>query len=297
MLINLRIHFVGLAMFVPEGSTLMHVLLPAAEDLHAVEGQGGAHGAHGSGNDKDKHFARIMYDKAYTVPDKKQFLRTYVLHDFKKRVLELRDISNPRELDASLPVELPALDQVAKPVPKSIVEGMPGDRLTARVTLDAGALTNYTLGARFRLKELNPAERMTIGTEWTIPNVVPQTDPEGRPFLRLVIRGVKEDDPNEIEEKNVDLFPICGAIHLMVFHTVPSEFPPFGPMFNIKKPRPTESAHHFAAYYKLCEPTTGEGPRPEAAEAALVGVEGDIVTPNGAEVPSMTCPQSQGTLG
>lgn len=333
MSFDLRIHFIGLAMYVPEGNEKMHVLLPSTRHAHGPTPPGGVHGhdrghdhggaatldaagggpeaptgvdeggpgaptgvdeggeepgtARGPGGELDAHFARIVYDTAYEHPGQAQLARKYKFVDLEGRVLDLSGLQAEKDLDEPLPDELASLDGVAEPVPPELVRNAPDHRLAARVTMGAGALTDYTIGAHFTLGNSGPARRMTTRTEWTIRGIQGDFLPEqelagadGRPTLTL---------PR--------LVPIGKTIHLMVFDTVASEFPPGGDFRVVRLP-PDTGTPHFVAYHAVCRPRVGDlVPQAASVPDAVQVEEGSDLVGDGPAVPSMTCVQTQAPLG
>jgi hypothetical protein len=262
MSFDLRIHFLGLAMFVPEGTEKMHVLLPDTTG-------------------HDEHIARIIHDEAYETAGQTQLSRKYNMIKLEGRVLDLTGLTTSPGIDPNLPDELPDMNRVAIPVPATKVTGMPGGGVIGRVTMDAGALTDYGLGAAFRLNSPTVKSRMAVRTEWTVRGI-------NSTSLNASLLGGGTALP--------ELFPIAQTIHLMVFHTVRIEFPPHGSDFDI--PEPGKDAEHFKAYYKIC--TSKDDPVehfPKVAPRIPVQVKGDTVSKDGSESPGMTCVQPKATLG
>lgn len=309
MSFDLRIHFIGLALYVPEGSKAMHVLLPSTDGHVHEPGAAGPdghphHGDPGGTKKVDDHFARIVLDKAYLDPKHTQLAREYMFVDLQGRVLDLSGLPASGFLNPTLTDELPSMDRVAHPVDRALVTAPPDARLAGRVTMDAGALTDYTMGARFRLNGGNPT-RMALATEWTIRGIRSRKPAAEGGELYLPGRTLPSaQDATEIPEddktKLPDLYPVGETIHLMVFHTVASQFPPMGPGFFVRKADAVKDpSHHFLAYYSVCSkrPDVSQaGALPTGADAALVPVEGAIIDPVGTEIPSLACVQARGTL-
>lgn len=286
MSFDLRIHFVGLAVFVPEDDKQMHVLLPAANHQHA----GGTH--------IEKHFARVIFDEAYLDHRKHQLSRKYRHIDIEGRELNLTGVSvADLALDMQLPDELPALDKVAGPVDRAHVSGaLDPDVLSGRVTVDSGALTFCGLGAAFHFTDLIKPQRMPVRTEWTIRGITSRKSATDGGMAFLPEISLVSDT---LPAKSIpELFPIGQTIHLMVFHAISKEYPPKGEDFDIPQPKPEEKAEHFPAYYKLYPAgslTKVIIPEP-AASGIDVEISGDVVDEDEGETPGMTCLQAKAAL-
>jgi hypothetical protein len=328
MSFDLRIQLLGLAMYVPEGETLMHVILPRHGGPALVEGKdsnrGGVVGLehephHGNGaiakpcpeppqtpspvsvqpphqhTDEDRHFPRLMYDIAYEKPNQTRLSRTYRLLDLEGRVLDLSGLPTSEGIEAKLSNELPSMDAVAEPVPRAFVQEMPGSRIAGRVTLQSGALTRCALGAAFHLNDSTKASRMAWDTEWTvrgIPSLV-SDDRGDLPYLQqLLIRGPLEHERSWLPT----LFPIGQTIHLTVFNAIRSAFPPKGETFDIQ--RPNDPAAHFGAYYSICPPKTDNTLIvPSPADPIPIDVLGDQLEPgDDGQLPGVICVQVQAPL-
>lgn len=350
MSFDLRIHFNGLMMWVPEGDGMMHVLLPdtsghshsptPVEDpkgggvhAHQHDGHGGtATVPAGNGNGaaapsakgaapavngaaaaakKDAgaaaatnrissalapvahppHFARIVYDAAYEQPNQKQLSRRYKMVDLTGRVLDLTGIATTHGFCGCLPDELPSLDGVAERVPVELVRELPDHRLAGRVSMDAGVLSTYELGALFNFGGKDQPQRMTFETEWTVRGIASRMSASrgGAEFLP----GPALQGPTPAQEARLpNLFPIADTIHLIVFNTVLSELPPRGTLFDIKAQGRDD---HFGAYFGICKPLRGGIVKPVAATRVNVEVEGAL-PPRGPQIPGAICVQSQGKL-
>lgn len=287
MSFDLRIHFVGLAVFVPEDTNYMHVLLPAANHVHE-----GAEVI-------EKHFARVIFDEAYLDPTKHQLSRKYRHIDIEGRELNLSGVPvADSNLDTRLPDELPALDPVAGPLDPALVSGVLDPHvLTGRVTVDSGAMTFCGLGAAFHFTDLITPQRMPVRTEWTVRGVTSRKSPAdgGMAFLPEIPLVSSTLPAKSIPE----LFPIGQTIHLMVFYAIAKEFPPKGEDFDIPQPGPEERAEHFPAYYDLypgMSTTRHIIPTP-ASSGIDVEVSGEFVDEDGEQTPGMTCLQAKATLG
>jgi hypothetical protein len=267
----------------------MHVLLPATNN-HAHAGHGGI----------EKHFARIIYDEAYEHPDRTQLSRRYKLIDLDGRLLDLTGLAvTEPAIDTHLTDELPLITQVANPVERRHVEGLPDEQVVAgRVTMDSGALSFYSLGASFHLNSPSESQRMAVRTEWTVRGVASRKSAAEGGWPVLPGLDLPSADTTRKVARLPELYPIGQSIHLMVFHAVSQEFPPHGEDFDI--PEPTEDAHHFPAYYTVCRPVVtaaaAEPPIPRHAEVVDVEVDGDLVEEDGVQTPGMTCVQARAEL-
>ncbi|HEU4560473.1 MAG TPA: hypothetical protein VFS20_21665 [Longimicrobium sp.] len=285
MSFDLRIHFVGLAMYVPDGQA-MHVLLPSAKHAHE-----------GGGHHVEEHFSRIVYDSAYEHRESTELSREYVFVDFERRVLDLRGLPVTGGFVPNLPGELPPIERVAaEPVDRAKLTDLPDESLAGRVSMAKGALTDYTLGARFTLNG-GEARRMATETEWTIRGVESR-DENGEPALP---GGLLPGPEGAGEVKLPNLYPIGETIHLMVFDAVAEVFPPGGIRFEIEKPEEPDVADHFVAYYNICRKRDGltrADSLPVPADAKPVLVRGEArVHQTGPQTPSLGCVQTQGSAG
>jgi hypothetical protein len=303
---DLRIHFIGLALYVPEDGKAMHVLLPSTDEhVHAPGAPGGA-GAPAGTPPVEKHFARIVFDKAYVAPDQTQLTREYMLVNLEGRLLDLSGLPASGVLNPTLTDELASMDRVAEPVPRTRVTELPDSTLAGRVTMDAGALTDYEMGALWRLNGGSP-QRMAVGTEWTIRGIRSRKPAAEGGALYLPGRLLPgAQDPTEIPDpltdqrpKLPDLYPVGETIHLMVFHTVASQFPPGGAFDVRKADTAIDKPDHFLAYYAVCPKKSGvtaAGELPVATDPARVPVEGAIVPLAGPQNPSFGCVHMQASL-
>ncbi|MBW3571086.1 MAG: hypothetical protein KY467_08270 [Gemmatimonadetes bacterium] len=285
MSFDLRIRFTGLMMWVPEGEKAMHVLLPAMPDH--VHGGDERHDHHHR-EKMPPHFARLVYDAAYELADQTQLSREYVMVDLTNSVLDFTEVRSPEGIDTTLPGELPNMDAVAEPVERGLVEQMPDERLTARITLGAGVLTDYVLGAPYTFEDPEKPQRIAPATEWTTRRVA-HADAEGDAgdLRGVVVRRAAGGEPLPT------LHPIGQTIHMEVFYVVADFLPPHDDQrFN---PEDEGSDAHFGAYYRLCRPAAG-GPRlPRASTAVPVKVR-NRVERDGPQLPGSICGQAKGTL-
>lgn len=316
MSFDLRIQFLGLAAYVPEGDTRMHVLLPFMKhhtDLNARPSDG-HHGGHGGvhayqdvssfrdgddlfvgrsaaaadekkQDDKDRHYPRVMYDLAYLQANQPELMRHYELVNLEGRVLDLSGLSTGEGFESRLTHELPELEPVSERVSPQLVRELPKGRLAGRVTMAAGALTRYALGASFHLSSISQSTRMAWETEWTIRGIR-EVDENGAPSLPpLVLQGPDEGNAFVLPR----LYPVGQTIHLTIFNAVSTVFPPKGALFRI--PIPTESTHHFMAYHGLSKARHQPPRKPVAADLTEVQVRGDVPKPVGPHLPGVICVQ------
>lgn len=313
MTIDLRLHVLGLAAYVPEDGAKMHLLLPFMRHAdHPAAPHGDTPGVSGNAfaplrdgtpfipmtaaaaaaDDPERHHPRLMFDLAYLTPNQPELARSYELVNFEGRVLDLSGLDTGSEgFEPRLPHELPDLHSVSHPVPRQLVTQLPNGRLAGRVTVDSGALTRYALGASFHLNDISVSTRMAFETEWTIRGVRPEPDENGVPRLPpLVVRG-----PGAADELALPpLYPIAQTVQLTVFNAVSTAFPPRGALFRV--PKPTESTHHFLAYHGLSRARHNPPRKPVAADVVEVPVRGDVPTPVGPHLPGVICVQVQTRL-
>ncbi len=284
MSFDLKIQFVGLMTWVPEGVSAMHVLLPATGE-DAGNCSGSASGT--NGGCIEEHFLRIIYDVAYQTPGSKQLRRTYNMIDLKGGVLDLSEVKSVEGLVSNLPDELPLLNDLAGPVIAKLVTDPPAGPLGARVTMRSGVLSDYAVNANFKFKGKDEIRRMTDMTEWTIRGLTVEAEPGklGLPALEL-----------KLDKRLPKLYPIGQTIHLMVFNTIRSEFPPKGPLFD---PFRDGFDQHFQAYLTLCTSNPGNVilNAADKGEGEPIYVTGDLVEqPETSADPSAICVQARGHL-
>lgn len=264
---DLRIEFYGLALYVPEGTERMHVLLPV-------------HGAMADG--KGRHYARLVYDTAYENPASTQLARTFKFVDVERRVLELLNLSNAL-LDVTVTSEIFDLSEIADGVDPALVTGAPTDPVMSRVTMNQGALTKYQLGALYNL--VGPTRRMASRSEWTI---------RGIPGDTLALADFLSGPPGNTQVP--PLHPIGQTIHVTIYNALAADMPPEGDFNPGPAPHPS---HHFHAYYAICKPKGGNNPGvPIDAGEEPVLVTGDFITEVDQDESGggLTCVQGQSRL-
>jgi hypothetical protein len=263
---DLRIEFYGLALYVPQGTERMHVLLPV-------------HGAMADG--KGRHFARLVYDTAYENPASTQLARTFKFVDVERRVLELLDLSDA-PLDVTITSEIFDLGEIADGVDPALVTGPPTDPVMSRVTMNRGALTRYQLGALYNLA--GPRRRMASRSEWTIRGI-----PGDTLALADFLSGPAGETPVP------PLHPIGQTIHVTIYNALAADMPPEGDFNPGPAPHPS---HHFHAYYAICKPKGGTSPGvPTEAGEEPVLITGDFPKPKQDESGGgLTCVQGQSHL-
>jgi hypothetical protein len=281
MSFDLRIRFTGLMMWVPEGQTAMHVLMPKMVHEHK-EGEGEEH------EKMPEHFARLVYDLAYEDPAATELKREYQMVDLTNSVLDLANVVSLEGFDVRLTKELANMATVADPVDPALVHGIPDQRMNARVTVRSGVLSDYKLGARYRFESDEP-QRITPSTEWTIRRVSDRTTGEVAASLaRLVVRGP------EGENLLPELHPIGQTIHMEVFHVVSAFLPPHhDERFNPDDGGDTDT--HFAAYYALSPSRAPEPRLPEGGGPLPVEVR-NRVERDGVHDPGSVCGQTRAML-
>lgn len=233
MSFDLRIHFTGLVMFVPDdripASKKLHVLLPST--------------AHHPDTDPMRHFPGLAFDTAYRNPNSIRPERKYDFVSLEGGLLNLASLPATPGIHLDLPAEIASLETVAKRVEKKHVDDPVAHPLAARVTLATGALTDCALGASYALGLVSQA--FTDHAEWTIRGI--ESKVGGDPGLPKMALGNGQELPN--------LFPIGDTIHLGVVNVVFSEFPPDGVDYVIAEVK--GPATHFEMYYEVCPPIGG----------------------------------------
>jgi hypothetical protein len=286
MSFDLRIRFEGLVMWVPEGNKAMHVLMPLVADhkhhvhkspQHSGEGSDTGGTEHHSGeqhprdNEEEipEHLVRVVVDRAYLEEGHKQLTRELYMVDLAGRVLDLTGLSLDG-IEMTVPDEVPSLDSVAIPLDPASVKGKPVAPVAARVTMDAGAVTNYDLGLPFAF--LGQDRRITGVVEWTIRRI--ETRKPAAKGGALCLRGSQVLAPEAGRRHLPDLFPVGNTIQLTVMHLVESEFPAHAERFNRTAMDPDS---HFDAYFDLANPKGRRPKPPEPVDAPEIDVEGDEV--------------------
>lgn len=278
MSFDLRIHFVGLNLFVPEEPSRMHVLLPSSKG-------------------HKQHHARLIFDEAYLDPKKKELTRTYNHIKIDGRVVDFTGVPVAEAtIDTHLPAEIPSIAKFIEPLERSLVTSMPDpERLDGRVSVSSGALGFYGLGARFFSLEDGKPQRMPARLEWTIRGITSMEAAESGARAVLPARDLMGVDGSI--KKLPNLYPIGNTIHLLVFHAISEEFPPHGEDFKILKPTKDE-ADHFKAYYSVVKKgeVVASKPVPKTTISESVTCTGDKVKKDGDETPGHTCLGAQARL-
>lgn len=274
MSFDLRIHFVGLNLFVPEEPSRMHVLLPSA-------------------NHHKEHFARIIFDTAYLNTASKELTRTYSHVDIGGRVVDFTGIPVAEAtINTHLPEEIPSIEPFVKPLSRSLVTSLPDpEKLKSRLSLGSGALSFYNLGARFFLDGDTP-HRYSSRTEWTVRGITAMESAESGARAVLPARDLPGVDGSMARLPN--LYPIGNTIHLLLFHAISEAFPPHGEDFRIPRPN-QDKADHFDAFYGVSEAIRNT-PTPTTAESADVVCMGAKVRKDGAQTPGHTCLGARASL-
>jgi hypothetical protein len=298
MSFDLRIRCSGLMMWVPQGGTTMHVLMPGMVHRHA-EGER----AHGGGHQHDPagmpaHYACLVYDVAYEKPGATQLAREYQMVHFKRGWLDLTGVRSPEGIDLSLPDELPNMNAMTDGVDPVLVQETRDERLAGRVTFTSGVLTDYQLGALFTFESDVP-QRISPVTEWTIRRVSDSGGADAKSLAGLVVkRSSGEDEPLH------ELHPIGQTIHLELFNVTRDFLPPYAARF--KPDAEDDTDPHFSAYYELCRGVYEiRPPRGTKAKEVVVRnkvpltdglVPGGDKRQNAHRAPGSICGNSKGTL-
>jgi hypothetical protein len=225
MSFDLRITFTGMCLFAPHPTTgRMHALLPSFQ---------------GAGNDPaHQHYPVLIYDVAYELPNSPQFLRRLACVP-----LDRTSLSLPQPVGSTatlvLPDEVADLDRVVGQgsLPKRYLTSDPNPELDCRVTMSAGAVTDYKLGEYF-LFGGGEARRMTWQLEWTIRGIQ-----EDRLQWRLQALTSADPQPPGLET----LYPIGGVIHIKI-HNVTCQYLP---KRKVRELPGYKAAEHFEGYYEL----------------------------------------------
>lgn len=288
MSFDLRIQFVGLMLFVPEDGKRLHVLMPfheGHENHGGAAAPGAGHPGHPGGGagkpSRDRHYARLVWDRAHEDEKSQQMSRQLMFVTLERRVLEVIDLVKTPDLDSDLPDEIPHMSRVAGEVEHKWVREFPAGALLSRATFDTGALTHCENGAPFYLGDATT--RMTSRTEWTIRGI------EGE-SLDL---GALISDESGAHPDLPPLHPIGQTITLTVYNALAGDMPRLGG----HGPVADDNARHFVAYYDLCT-RPGERPVPRALlKAEEILVFGDhVVVDEHQSGTGLTCVQAQAKL-
>jgi hypothetical protein len=245
---TLRLHFIGLCTFVPDGENAVHVLLPATGE------HGGGHPAPGEAAGEhrvERHAAALA--GCVRGDSIKELQSCWPFLDLQGRALRfgLRSARTPVEGP-----EMPDISPIAKAkVPRRLLQNPPKDEskdIAARVTLHAGAWGACALSATFDLVEngnplalcvpLSPRSCWDIRCQSSAELSITLDDREIEPDVLL-----RPDPARALDD--VTTAPDPTVIHLAVFHVPPCELPPFGTPAD--EPDAGDVSPHFPGHYKV----------------------------------------------
>jgi hypothetical protein len=228
MAFTLRITFSGLCLFVPEpvanGTGRMHVLMP------------GMFGHHHSA--EDRHVPVVVYDVGYTQPSG-ALLGIPALARLTGYTLAL---GQGDTAGLSLCNQIVDLAQITgRPVDPDHLGPDTKKKLSARVTLGAGAITRVAPGVCW---EMRPGEFRPIAhrVEWEIPGF----PGDSVTLLAQPLGG--GGSPRELGT----LYPRDGLLSVRVLHETPQDLPPEPrTMDQVPMLMPGDPPKHFSAFYAL----------------------------------------------
>jgi len=242
MAFDLRITITGLCMFVPDPiDHCMHILMPSTEDMSAPM----------------RHYPRLMFDKALEARNSPKFGRRLRCRNLERSAWVLPAFpSDP--IDLTIPDELVNLELAAgaDPVARDFVRSTPDlTALTARLTLRAGGITDYSLGLRFSLGKVELP--MTTRIEWMIRGIETERGSLDADMLGQLINlenGASLDLAKLFPAR--ELFPMRGVINLYLYHVVRDELPSKVWRWPSVEPpgvNDGDTIPHFPMYYRLAK--------------------------------------------
>jgi hypothetical protein len=248
MSFTLRIRFTGMCLFIRDGSSRVHVLLPSTagnfpvtpEQMAGGQGNGeGGEGSQGCGNCTEEgmtiepHAVRVTFDTAHLSPGRVS-RDDYLAHvSLKGRVLDVPRVG--AEIEAELPPDLVSLGGILR----EEVFGDDADQLLAcRFTFTSGTCTGVAPGRCWSWR--GNVRRMTHVVEWSIPDI-PGDE------LRLPLTQFSGATGGELGP----LYPVNGAIEMDVWHAPHADLPPDPVIPAEPDPDHPPVAHHFAAMLRL----------------------------------------------
>jgi hypothetical protein len=255
MAFTLRITFSGLCLFVPEpvasGTGRMHVLMPSMSGHHH--------------DPEHRHVPVAVFDASYLVQGG-SMLGVPVLASLTGHTLAL---GAGDTAGLSLCSQIVDLRQITgRPVDPDHLGADTKNKLTARVTLGAGAITRVAPGVCW---EMAPGEFRPLAhrVEWEIPDFPGDS-------LTLTAQPLGGGGSPRVLGT---LYPRDGRVNMEILHETPQDLPP-EPRSADQHPTPMQgdAAEHFAAFYGVfggpvpnvtprywgrleeCPPTTGGCP-------------------------------------
>lgn len=244
---ELRITVIGLCFFVPDPVTKrMHVLMPRTN--------GHSHGG------VSRHVARLLYDAGHEQAGSNELAGVAVTVPLENGSLDLGQLQGP--LDLTLPNSVVDVSPIVRDgVSRDTLSGDAVGRLRARLSFGAGSMSARNRAMRWDLGPYR-RQRMANAVEWTIPGV----PGDG---IELPALGLNGQAGPGIRP----LYPVNGAVDLVILHVVPEEVLPFGHAEEL--PRPGFTSADFGAYYELFE---------NPADRPLPRLVGDDETPRAVQV-------------
>jgi hypothetical protein len=229
MSFTLRITFSGLCLFVPEatdtgGAGRMHVLLPGMSGHHH--------------SPEDRHVAALSYDAGYLV-EGGPLLGVTALGGLTGYTLEF---GSGEAASLALCSQIADLREVTgRGVDPDLLDADTGQKLVARVTLGAGAITRVAPGMCW---EWHPGEfrPMACKVEWEILDFSGDS---------LTVTAQPLGGGGAAKELGT-LYPVEGRVNLEVLHETPQDLPPDPlPLEHQPMLERGENAKHFSAYFGL----------------------------------------------
>jgi hypothetical protein len=231
MSFNLEITITGMCLYVPDvEKRLLHVLLVRYDGHHS-------NGHHA--DCPDRHFARLVYDKAYLDEEASHLSGGMSCDDLTRCALLLDGFDDALKLD--LPDQIVDLNEIAPGgnLEPNCVRNNPPPTVAARVTLGAGSITDWEQGDIW-YPSSSPEGRITTAVDWTISNIQDEA-------LRLDILNL--DDETQVRRQLI-LHPKNNFVKLYIYNATIDGLPPAeekDPQA-INKDQP---AKHFDGYYQL----------------------------------------------
>jgi hypothetical protein len=291
MSFTLRIRFTGMCLFIRDGSSWVHVLLPSTAGTFPVPPQ-----AMGTGHEHDEqgqsgsgcgtctedgmtiepHAVRITLDTAHMHPGRVSKDNVLAHLSLKDRVLEVA--RDGRALNATLPADLVSLGGNLR---EEVFGTDAGDLLSARISFASGECSGVAPGRCWSWR--GTVRRMTHVVEWTIADV-PGDE------LRLPLKQFSGAFGGSLGP----FFPVNGAIELTVMHAPYTDMPPDPLPLPELDPANPPVAHHFAAMLRLFQEPVYDLPVYVGDECGKSGLVREDLDDREKGTASLSCMGGQG---
>jgi hypothetical protein len=280
MAFTLRVRFCGMCLFIRDGNSRMHVLLPSTAGVFPVapdpaDGEGGdTDGGDGDGEGQETccatftdegmriepHTVRIAFNTAHLQPGRVSLDPFYAQVSLRNRVLDVPRMG--AELDTTMPADLVSLGGNLR---GEVFGDDAGDLLSSRVTFSSGSCTGVAAGRCWSWA--GSVRRMTHVVEWSIPDL---------PGDELVLPLTQFS--GAVGGELGPVYPVNGVVDLEVWHVPYTDLPPDAVVPPEPDPEHPTVAHHFAAMLRLFQDPVYDLPvyvGDECPKSALVREELD----------------------